>query len=198
MTYYEFARNYNFHYRKPPKIRPNIWKNSEKFTNQTYLSRYFWFKISFFRRIRLSSLVRTCKTTPKPFSELKYSRYWRTCSATMCDFKQKMMVKPRWRPEGIFFRENESGDYILNFPQDPKTVFRIEISSFLTKIKHFFSRIFSSLCGLRLAPTLQKHSFENRAVVPSVFNIFRFWKKFWNLELNRIYTPRALFDLSTF
>ena len=138
MTYYEFARNYNFHYRKPPKIRPNIWKNSENFTNQTYLSRYFWFEISFFRRIRLSSVVRTCKTTPKPFSELKYSRYWRTCSATMCDFKQKMMVKPRWRPEGIFFRENESGDYILNFPQDSKTVFRIEISSFLTKIKHFF------------------------------------------------------------
>ena len=26
MTYYEFARNYNFHYRKPPKIRPIIWK----------------------------------------------------------------------------------------------------------------------------------------------------------------------------
>lgn len=138
MTYYDFARNYNFHYRKPPKIRPNIWENSEKLTNQTYLSRYFWFKISFFRGIRLSSLVRTYKTTPKPFSELKYSRYWRTCSATMCDFKQKMMVKPRWRPEGIFFRENESGDYILNFPQDSKTVFRIEISSFLTKIKHFF------------------------------------------------------------
>ena len=56
----------------------------------------------------------------------------------MCDFKQKMMVKPIWRQEGIFFRENESGDYILNFPQDSKTVFRIEISSFLTKIKHFF------------------------------------------------------------
>ena len=197
MTYYDFARNYNFHYRKPPKIRPNIWENSEKLTNQTYLSRYFWFKISFFRGIRLSSLVRTYKTTPKPFSELKYSRYWRTCSATMCDFKQKMMVKPRWRPEGIFFSRKWVRGLYIEFSSRFQNRFQNWNIFIFDENKALFSRIFSSLCGLRLAPTLQKHSFENRAVVPSVFNIFQFWKKFWNLELNRVYTPRALFDLGT-